>query len=325
MYVWCARLSTRCVFQKVFPPSGDGQQVGASATGPEVNGLPAPKLESDKAFFEEVLQFPVSGDGTSAVAFDKFLASNVALDDDTGVVENQQHDEAKVRAATTGEFGTRSCVGQRFVRVHKKGTKKALEYLACSNRAEKAKFRADWAKAEYSDYARSGKKETKAWQDIDEEIGEHKTFGAIVQSFGGFEWQPAINGAKRYAATCARLGNPWMVVDEMSGLQMYLVLKRVYKHVITQKWQLYEDHWNMVGGGGGGGGHPGGGGNGAAATALSISRIRLPIVVVVGPSETRKHVSTPPDPSERPRVRTNKGSAKHKLPQPSMCLHKSGI
>lgn len=99
-------------------------------------------------------------------------------------------------------------------------------------------------KAAFAEHAKVEKRETKAWQDVDEELGEHMTLGAIVVLFGGWTWQPAVVGAKRLAATCAKLGQPWIIEDYMSGLTMYLVLRRRSRHLLKQSWEMFEEHYN---------------------------------------------------------------------------------
>ncbi len=71
-------------------------------------------------------------------------------------------------------------------------------YSKCRTHLDKNIFKEAWAKAEFADHGKVGKRETKAWQDIDEEMGEHMPLGAIVKHFGGWTWEPAV---ERLAAT----------------------------------------------------------------------------------------------------------------------------
>ena len=90
--------------------------------------------------------------------------------------------------------------------------------------------------------------------------------GAVIKLYGGWRSKEAICGAKRLAATCCRLGKPWVMIDEMSGLTMYLVLRRQFKHILKQKWEIYEEHSMVTNDDGSG---AGGAGGAVAATAAA--------------------------------------------------------
>ena len=217
------------------------------------------KLLGDKNFFDAVGAFVLSPE--TAGAFDAMLTPPAGLEKDE---PSDPEAEAKAKAAD-GVFDIRGAIGQKFARSHRPGTPDGDRYLAATTRAEKAKFRAEWAMSVYAGHAKKGKKKSQAWQDINESIGEHKTLGAIVVMFGGWSWPPAVEGAKRLAATCSRLGPPWVIKDSMSGLAMYLVLKTQFKHVLAKSWSMYEDFWEQEAAGGNGGN----GGGGTANTATT--------------------------------------------------------
>ena len=43
--------------------------------------------------------------------------------------------------------------------------------------------------------------------------GEFMTFGQMVIALGGWQWPPAVAGAKRAAGKCALLGRGWLSRD----------------------------------------------------------------------------------------------------------------
>jgi hypothetical protein len=106
-------------------------------------------------------------------------------------------------------------------------------------REERRKFREEWAKSVYSKYSR-GKEFEKSWQDIDRDLGEMLPFGAIVIAYGGWSWPPAIEGAKRCVAKCAKLGGKWVDRDPFSELSRFLVLRKQHDQIFDQKWREFE-------------------------------------------------------------------------------------
>jgi hypothetical protein len=80
----------------------------------------------------------------------------------------------------------------------------------------------------------------KSYQHVDKELGVMMTFGALVIEYGGWSWRPAIEGAKRTAYKCAKLGGMWMEKDAFSELHRFLVIKKQFQHIFAEKWMEYE-------------------------------------------------------------------------------------
>jgi hypothetical protein len=166
----------------------------------------------------------------------------VARQSQTSVKAPAENKLAEV--ARTGIFDVRDCVGQNFSRLHKKGTEAHASYGAVHGREDKRKFREEWAKPVYSKYER-GKEFEKSWQDIDRDLGEMLPFGAIVVSYGGWSWPPAVEGAKRCVAKCAKLGGKWMDRDPFSELSRFLVLRKQHDQIFHQKWREFEQEFDQ--------------------------------------------------------------------------------
>ena len=203
-----------------------------------------PRLRENADFFTAALGFKLTSDeGTKE--FDSMMRENVMIDNK--VEPRSDPNDPQTIAADTGRFEIRDAIGQQFSRGHKAGTPQGIEYAKCKGHNAKREFREAWAKATFEQYGKEGKRESKAWQDIDEELGEHMTLGAVVKLFGGWKWEPAITGAKRLAAACAKLGKPWITVDGMSGLTMYLVLRKRNRHLMKTSFELFEEHYSKQG------------------------------------------------------------------------------
>lgn len=85
-----------------------------------------------------------------------------------------------------------------------------------------------------------GKEFEKSKQDIDRDLGEMVPFGAIVVAYGGWSWPPAIEGARRFVAKCAKLGGKWVDLDPFSELSRFLVLRKQHDQIFDQKWREFE-------------------------------------------------------------------------------------
>jgi hypothetical protein len=134
-------------------------------------------------------------------------------------------DEEKMfdKAGTTGDFEIRDAVGQRFQREHKKGKSQHALYSKLADRDEKRIYRETWAKKKFESSVQ-GKRFEQEYQTIDSTLGEYLTFGAVVVKYGGWQWAPAVAGAKKTAAKCTLLGGKWSMKDEFSGMHMFFGL-----------------------------------------------------------------------------------------------------
>ena len=84
----------------------------------------------------------------------------------------------------------------------------------------------------------------KSWSQIERHKGTMRTLGGLVQLYGGWEWEPAIQGALRAAARCRLLGGNWVKDDEWSGLAHYLVLEKEFEDTFENKWTQLEDYFS---------------------------------------------------------------------------------
>ena len=90
---------------------------------------------------------------------------------------------------------------------------------------EKKARRAKWVNEVYQ-HETKGKRFEDGYSRIERTKGKMYTLGGIVQLYGGWTWQPAVEGAVRTASKCALLGGQWHEVDEWSGLAFYFVLSK---------------------------------------------------------------------------------------------------
>ena len=81
------------------------------------------------------------------------------------------------------------------------------------------------------------KRKTVSYSTVDTTRGTYMTLGAAIQHLGGWQWGPAIVGAKRLAAQCARLRGKWHTKDEFTGLSKFLVLQEEYADTLTECWE----------------------------------------------------------------------------------------
>ena len=75
---------------------------------------------------------------------------------------------------------------------------------------------------------------------MDSSKGTYETFGGVVRSFGGWEWCPAVMGAKQHCLKSAAMGGDWCYVDGMSGLTFFFLLKKEWEGEFTAKWKQFE-------------------------------------------------------------------------------------
>ena len=65
------------------------------------------------------------------------------------------------------------------------------------------------------------------------------TFGQIVNSLGGWSWEPAVKGAQRLVAKCRLMGGNWIATDPFSELTMYRKLRYTSQEIFDRKWAMY--------------------------------------------------------------------------------------
>ena len=224
-------------------PRQDLQSPASSMSVPAAQPTPAAKFyceamahnvtEADQANFDEFIESALSELGLGGAAQQKH---NPELPDDKP--DDAQETEEQF-LARTGEFDTHSKIGVRFMREKDGNPDMKAAYAKCSGWTEKKNFRERWAKDKYKEHKRV-KEKTESRDIADIQEAEMLTFGALVNKFGGWQWEPAITGAKSHAAKCAAMGAPWVEKDEMSGLMMFRSLTRKTSDVFNRRWSEME-------------------------------------------------------------------------------------
>jgi hypothetical protein len=79
--------------------------------------------------------------------------------------------------------------------------------------ADKTQFKLDWVTNEY-EATRTIRGENTAWGEVDVTLGEYMSYGSVVKDLGGWEWPPAVAGAKRICAKCVKFGGKWTVKED---------------------------------------------------------------------------------------------------------------
>jgi hypothetical protein len=76
------------------------------------------------------------------------------------------------KAIKTGDFDCRGALGQRFTKAQKPGSSEHVHFKKQRTFAEKAKFRADWAKKELTKLQEK-KVHTRTWEEVDKNLGTY--------------------------------------------------------------------------------------------------------------------------------------------------------
>jgi hypothetical protein len=103
---------------------------------------------------------------------------------------------------------------------------------------DQARFKVEWVSTKL-EVCRRQRHDITSWQEVDITLGEYLSFGSIVQSLGGWEYQPAIDGAKRLCSKCLKLNGKWVVYEEFSELLFFLKLRVQHSSVFERKWCEY--------------------------------------------------------------------------------------
>jgi hypothetical protein len=144
---------------------------------------------------------------------------------------------AKEHAAATGEFPIRGEIGSKFYGQHKAGSEAQLSYQALTHQ-EKVEHRKKRAKTVYENVTERHEY-TESFDDVSEQWGTYCTFGTLVQSYGGWEWEPAVHGAKLAAAMCSKMAGKWVWIDPFSKLPHFLKMEVKHKEVFQKKWSRF--------------------------------------------------------------------------------------
>ena len=140
-----------------------------------------------------------------------------------------------LNAAKTGLFDVRDKVGQMFYRDHYKGSSKLLNYQSMSM-PERKKYRASWSKEKFA-YVLASKSYEESWQEVDATTGIWMTLGSLIESYGGWNWPPAVEGGKLHFAKACRMGGQWTWRDSWSGLLHIKKLEHQERHLMDKSWK----------------------------------------------------------------------------------------
>jgi hypothetical protein len=60
-----------------------------------------------------------------------------------------------------------------------------------------------------------------------------------MQSYGGWEWEPAVHGVKLAAAMCSKMAGKWVWIDPFSKLPPFLKMEVKHKAVFQKEWSRF--------------------------------------------------------------------------------------
>ena len=81
----------------------------------------------------------------------------------------------------------------------------ALWFYQAKSNAQKKQIKEEWAKEE-SKFVLTEKTYSESYTKIDETMGAFHTLGSLVREYGGWEWAPAVKGAKSVFLKASRMG-----------------------------------------------------------------------------------------------------------------------
>ena len=60
----------------------------------------------------------------------------------------------------------------------------------------------------------------------------------------GWQWKPAIEGARKHCVKCAAMRGKWYSWDESTELGMYLYLRKEHTQILSEKWTTFVQEMN---------------------------------------------------------------------------------
>ena len=102
-------------------------------------------------------------------------------------------------------------------------------------REAKREVRRKWCKEAFK-FVLDEKTHEESYTEIDTLKGEFFTFGSLVKEYGGWQWEPAVVGAKIHWMKAMRMGGKWVKRDVMSNMVHVLKLKTIVEETMHQKW-----------------------------------------------------------------------------------------
>lgn len=193
-----------------------------------------------EGYMHEAMSIPVSQEQEEPLT--KFFVRTL------NAVKNEKVDDNEIRLDDEGEslraviqkgnIPARSSFDSKFRREVKPGTPQHDEYKTLRTAAEKQKFKLEWAEKLLDAKVEKAKTFNKELVTTQRCKGKMLTFGALVVEYGGWEWPPAVEGAKRTAAKCARLGGKWCEVDHFSELLLFRKIDKEDEEEFKRSWGL---------------------------------------------------------------------------------------
>ena len=196
------------------------------------------KLETSlQKFMAAIDRAPVTEKDTEM--FDRTVKEQIRKQH--AVSKERAEDEKKESAydeaiRLSGKFTMRGTVaGNAFYAGHKEGTPSGDAWQAAT---DKKAFKLEWA-TRMKQACVEKRRESQHYADVDETWGEFLTFGALVVSFGGFEWKEGVDGAKQMFAKCVAMGGRWVWTCPLSNLVHVYKMKHIHKEVFSRKWERF--------------------------------------------------------------------------------------
>jgi hypothetical protein len=149
-------------------------------------------------------------------------------------------------AAATGDFVSRNDpVGNAFNYDLKSDPIEAKLWKDAKAGGKEAKLlmKKNWATRRFAKM-QSERTHSETFRTIDEEKGSYMTFGQIVVALGGWEWTPAIQGARNVVSQCIAMQGKWVSGHKQAQLPLYLFLQRQYSELHEQAWTLFQKEYN---------------------------------------------------------------------------------
>ena len=122
-----------------------------------------------------------------------------------------------------------------------------MEQVACKDKHKikhdkmataklKKDYKETWAKEQYG-YCLVEKSHEDSFRKVQVEKGTYMTFGGLVIDLGGWQWPPAVAGAKAIAFKNSKIGGDWCKRDEQSGLPFFLRLNQEWREELDEQWK----------------------------------------------------------------------------------------
>ena len=215
---------------------GDGNTLGLESFMQTVDGFNLPKDD-----FEKVSGFTSMTDKLGAILHDKVEKGGDAFVEKMDLVS-----KAWKQACERGSWKSRDDpVGNAFNYDTRADPHLKIEAKAAKAKGKQAflEWRTDWAKKRFASSI-EGKMEVESFRTVDTTKGTYMTFGATVTFYGGWEWPPAIEGAKTAAAQCLAMRGKWIWLDPQSKMLNLFILKKEHSEDYVHKWESFKKELN---------------------------------------------------------------------------------